>query len=203
VKPSSSGMPPTKAVLCWMICGSTKDQQVTREKKKDASNFKESTACKIQIGSTDSCKIYPDGRPLSGPVEAFGRPGDPKPSSATKSRSRGILSVVEVIPASARHAHRSSTWPTRRCSNRNSNRINRAKKCASLESTISESHSRNGFPVETLQATSLRQTLWGRRIERASARRTAEAAVPTWFLYARFVYPTLLRGGVRVIIQAA
>jgi hypothetical protein len=50
---------------------SMKDQQLTRKKKKDAANFRESMAGKIQPQSLNSYEIYIDGLRLPGPVEAF------------------------------------------------------------------------------------------------------------------------------------
>jgi hypothetical protein len=57
-------------------CGSTQDQRLTGKEKKDSSIARESTACKIQIESNNSYKIYTAGRPLSRPLEAFCRPAD-------------------------------------------------------------------------------------------------------------------------------
>ena len=132
---------------------STKDQQLTRKERKDASSFRESTACKIQLDSHNSYKAYIDGRPLSFPLHAFCGQDDPEPWRATKSHSRGIPGPLEAIPVCAPGADRGSAWLPRKCSMRNSNGFNPTKIRVPLESTISESHSReNGKTNHTLRS---------------------------------------------------
>src|SRR5580692_2079177 len=58
VKPSSAEMPPTKAVLCCMICASTEDQRVGEKETKSGPIAGESTACGIQMKLRNSSKIY-------------------------------------------------------------------------------------------------------------------------------------------------
>lgn len=83
-------MPPADAILCWMICGATKNQRVARQENTGASIVEESAICKMQQESNNSCKQYTDGKPLSRPLEAFFRPDDPEHPLRTKSRSGGI-----------------------------------------------------------------------------------------------------------------
>src|SRR5580700_1002927 len=78
----------------------------------------------------------------------------PKVPPRDKSHPRGILGLLEAIPASTPHAHRRSARRTQICSKRNSNRINPTKNFVPLKSTISESHN-GSVSAETLLATSL------------------------------------------------
>jgi hypothetical protein len=81
---SFAEMPLTNAILCSMICGSTKDQQLTRKKKRCALIAGESTICKMQAELNNSYKTYTNTRPLSRPLEAFFLADDPQPMAGRK-----------------------------------------------------------------------------------------------------------------------
>lgn len=140
-------MPPTNAVLCWMICGSTAVRRRinnlrgkrgrTPQTSENQRLAKFSSTHTIAIRHTSTAGHFPS--PCTHFVAKM-----TEPWRATKSHSRGIPGPLEAIPVCAPGADRGSAWLPRKCSMRNSNGFNPTKIRVPLESTISESHNPNG-----------------------------------------------------------